>query len=196
MNRSCLILILSPFLLVVGCCVFIDYSRSLPNGHHVFYARTDSCYISDADGSVVVDDNIALWEIGGQLVRGVMSNGIEFTLDTKTSTTTYSNGIVIVDGKGVKIRNFPNGYSLYSNGNSQHVIGPGHFWVGPVDALDIALENDTLITGTDDRGMQFQIDTETRFYKFQMMHDDGIAWAAKDNNYISVIIEPETTNAE
>lgn len=191
MNRSCLIWLLTPFLLVGSCCGLLTYSRALPNGHSISYANNDSCYIIDREHGVVVDDHIVSWNTDGELVRGVMSNGIEFTLDTKTSTTKYSNGIVIADGKHVKIRDFPNGYSLFSAGNSQYIVDARNFMVGYGDVLNANVEGESIITGSDESGMKFEIDTATNFYKFQIRNRDGVAWATLDENHKHVTITTE-----
>ena len=113
-----------------------------------------------------------------------MSNGVTFTLDTTTSTTTYSNGIQITDGKPVKIDDLPNGFELFSSGNSKHVISPyGHFLIGPVDAVDVWVDDDNTVICVDDRGMRYEIDTTTNYCKFQIKGKNGVKWVTYDESF-------------
>jgi uncharacterized lipoprotein YajG len=121
------------------------------------------------------------WKTEGELVHGVMSNDVTFTLDTTTSTTTYSNDIQITDGKPVKIKDLPNGFELFSNGNSKHVISPyGHFLIGPVDAVDVWVDDDDTVICVDDRGMRYEIDTTTNYCKFQIQGGNGVKWVTRN----------------
>ena len=129
-------------------------------------------------------------------MHGTMANVTKFTLDTDSSTAKYSNGLTTSNGEPVKVRDLPNGYTLWSNGNSEHIIEPRtHLLVGPVDALSVETRNGSIIIGTNGRGMRFEIDTETRFYKFQLRLPDGtIGWATLDESGRTKILDPPATN--
>lgn len=181
-----------PFLFVGSCCALLSYSRALPNGHWVSYMNNSSALIINRKNRVMVDDHIVSWETDGHLVHGEMANGVTFTFDTETSIALYSNGIKITDGKHVKVRDLPNEYSLWSCGNSQYVKGPNGYSITSRDILNVQVVHGSVITGNDDRGREFEINTETKFYKFQMHAEDDAQWATYDEDHRTVVIETDT----
>ena len=197
MRRILIALLVIPLLLVGSCCALMTYTRSLPNGHSIQYANNSSCFIINRDYRVVVDDHIVSWAVDGPIVRGTMANGVKFDLDTNSSTATYSNGVTTSNGDAVKVRDLPNGYTLWSNGNSEHIIEPRtHFLVGPPEVSNVKT-NDAVITGTDYRGMQFEIDTKSGLYKFRLLLMDGtIGWATLDEFGRTKPLNRSATNTE
>lgn len=120
------VLIVATVTFLAGC-----QNRSLPNGCSLFSSSREARCIVSPDGIVVVDQHVTDWRTkkNGEVI-GSLSSGILFSLDTKTLVTTYSNGVITTKGDAVKIRNLPNGYSLYSGGNHLYISTPREFSIG------------------------------------------------------------------
>ena len=180
-----LALALALAILVVLPLFYLFWTRSLPNGCTVKYANSSQCYIADRNYRVVVDSHIiekSLKIDSGYLVTGKLASGVSFTLDTRTSTTKYSNGVSTIDGKPSKIKDLPNGYTLLSSGNHLRIAKPDSLSTGLINLRSVNFNDEGLVYGLQKNGLKFQIDTKIHEISFQIRRKNGIIWAARDPN--------------
>ena len=59
----------------------------------------------------------------------------------------------------------------------------GHFLIGPVDAVDVWVDDDNTVICVDDRGMRYEIDTTTNYCKFQIKGKNGVKWVTYDESF-------------
>lgn len=194
--RNCLIITFGMASCILVFLLWLFWVRSLPNGCKIEYANSKQCFISNRADRVVVDSHILESSVeveGGRLVKGKLSSGISFVLDTRTSTTKYSNGIVTINGEPEILRDLPNGYTVSSTGNQISLLNSNFQTVGLVGEIaEVSIQDERMIVGVFRDGLKFDINSNTDEIRFQMRKGKNeIGWFSRDDRGRVVEIENE-----
>jgi hypothetical protein len=145
---------------VAWLLVFTFDGTRLPNGYRVVEANSLDRFIIDSRHNVVAGPHLVDWHSEGTVVFGNLLGGRRFSLDTKSGTVNYSDGLVTKDGNSGFVELAPNGYKIFSHGSSFSLLDKTGMVVGPIGIMDYEIDGET-IAGTNLEGGKFSFDTSS-----------------------------------